>query len=195
MKDITLLNIISNGGEDQLRTPPPSIKPWRNHPLMSSKKKKTLGVKKPTTPRKNKNSKKTDDLRMKMILEFWKMKDDDQKGKKSVQTSRDKDDDDEGCIFNENRMCEKHGCEAKIVKLSVLKKMHGKNDDLKKFEYKKVTQTKLICTGRNKVLVGRDISTQNILYSREVWNSGESGASVANLSAGEGLEQKPSGRM
>ena len=185
----------SSSKDDQLGTPSPSRKPWRNHPLMSSKKKNPLGIKK-TTPKKNRNSnsKQTDDLRRRTILDFWKKKDDeaqdDQRMKMSLQTSRDKDDDDEECTFNVKRICEKHGCEAKIVKLSVLRKKHGRNDDLKDFEYKKVTQTELICTGRKKVLGGRDISTLNILDNREVGNFGESSAPVANLSAGEGLSHR-----
>ena len=53
-----------------------------------------------------------------------------------------------------------------------------------------MTQTKLICTDRKKVLGGRDISPQNILYNREVGNSGESSASTANRSAREGLSHR-----
>ena len=52
----------------------------------------------------------------------------------SLSTPEDRDDDDEECVFNVRRICEKHGCEAKTVKLSVLKKKHGKNDDMMDFE-------------------------------------------------------------
>ena len=59
---------------------------------------------------------------------------DDQKVTMSLSTPEDRDDDDEECVFNVRRICEKHGCEAKTVKLSVLKKKHGKNDDMMDFE-------------------------------------------------------------
>ena len=40
------------------------------------------------------------------------------------------------------------------------------------------------------MLGGHDISPHNILYNREVGNSGESSASTANLGAGEGLAHR-----
>ena len=59
---------------------------------------------------------------------------DDQKVTMSLSTPEDREDDDEECVFNVRRIFEKHGSEAKTVKVSVLKKRHGKNDDMKDFE-------------------------------------------------------------
>ena len=141
---------------------------------MNSKEKRTLGVKK-TTPTRQRILKKTEELRMRTIFDFWKRENDeaeehmrkvgttmiddndstlsttadkvahdDQKMTMNLSTPGDNYDDDEECVFNMRRICEKPGCEAKTVKLSILKKRHVKSDDMKDFEYKRVTQTKLI---------------------------------------------------
>ena len=78
----------------------------------------------------------------------------------------DKNDDveDRKCIFDAKMMCEKHGCEAKKVKIKVSRWRYNKKK--KEFGFVKVMETKLQCTGRRKtVLVVPEISTTVQVYA------------------------------
>ena len=69
------------------------------------------------------------------------------------------------CVFDKNRICELHGCEAKKVKIKLSKWRYI--DKKKEFGFVKVTETKLQCTAKRKksVLVDPEISTPGKVYS------------------------------
>ena len=93
----------------------------------------------------------------------------------------DKNDDmeDRKCIFDDKMICEKHGCEAKKVKIKVSRWRFNKKK--KEFGFVKVTETKLQCTGRRKtVLVVPEISTTVQVYADRA-GGGEKTTLVENM--------------
>ena len=69
------------------------------------------------------------------------------------------------CVFDKNRICELHGCEANKVKIKLSKWRYI--DKKKEFGFVKVTETKLQCTAklRKSVLVDPEIATSEKVYS------------------------------
>ena len=67
------------------------------------------------------------------------------------------------CVFNAKRMCEEHNCEAKGIKLKVLRWRYI--DSRKCFANVQVTQNVLQCTAKRCVLLGPDISPTVQVYS------------------------------
>ena len=79
---------------------------------------------------------------------------------------------DKKCIFDAKMICEKHGCEAKKVKIKVSRWRYNKKK--KEFGFVKVTETKLQCTGRRKtVLVVPEISTTVQVYADRAGSDGD----------------------
>ena len=83
-------------------------------------------------------------------------------------------------MFDKNRICELHGCEAKKVKIKLSKWRYI--DKKKEFGFVKVTETKLQCTAKLKksVLVDPEISTPGKVYS-ELAGSDGLGTCVSKL--------------
>ena len=78
---------------------------------------------------------------------------------------------DKKCIFDAKMICEKHGCEAKKVKIKVSRWRYNKKK--KEFGFVKVTETKLQCTERRKtVLVVPEISTTVQVYADRAGSDG-----------------------